>query len=272
MRSPRHCPAVIRSGWPWPRARRLRRAWWPRQGPEAFSRWARPWAAWPLGSWRCGSSWRWRTARSSCLRPGLSNHRKSSPTGRSRSSITWGTIRPAKNAHRVLRSSPSTSIAPASTHRLPISGIVPETSNGCCLPCWANRRRRRLCRCVRTRLTCGWTARGDCWSSRPLPTGCRPAVKSSRAVDWSRIFELAGLRIEDFQSVPPVRQPPMYADHLAAWEARPEGRKPGVVARGATLAGRVVFFQAGPAAEEVETARRGDVGLRCGALLSGDWS
>ena len=47
----------------------------------------------PRGHWLPGrraprvaaSSWRWPTARSSCPRPGWSNHRKFSPTGRSRS-------------------------------------------------------------------------------------------------------------------------------------------------------------------------------------------
>jgi hypothetical protein len=85
------------------------------------------------------------------------------------------------------------------------------------------------------------------------PDGLLPGSAEPPPVDWSRIFELAGLNLDDFQSVPPVRQPPMYADHLVAWESCPEGRKPSVVVRGATLAGRVVFFQAGPAAEEVET-------------------
>ena len=80
-----------------------------------------------------------------------------------------------------------------------------------------------------------------------------PGSAETQPVDWSRIFELAGLNLEDFQSVAPVREPPMYADRLAAWETRPEGRRPIVVTQGATLAGRVVFFQAEPAAEDGET-------------------
>ena len=50
---------------------------------------------------------------------------------------------------------------PASICGLPTSGIMPEVNDGCCLPCWANHPRRRLCRCVRARFTCDWMARGD---------------------------------------------------------------------------------------------------------------
>jgi len=87
-----------------------------------------------------------------------------------------------------------------------------------------------------------------------------PDSGETHPLDWSRIFELAGLALQDFQPVAPVRQPPMYADRLAAWETRPERRGPGVVARGATLAGRLVFFQVGPAAEEIAT--RGTTGVQ----------
>jgi serine/threonine-protein kinase len=78
--------------------------------------------------------------------------------------------------------------------------------------------------------------------------------------DWSKIFELAGLNLNDFQSVASGRHPPMYADHLAAWKSRLDARKPCIVARGATLAGRVVFFQVGPTVEEVDIC--GAAGIR----------
>ena len=74
-------------------------------------------------------------------------------------------------------------------------------------------------------------------------------------VDWSRVFEFAGLHRADFQPVPPVRPPPLYADRLETWKSCPKGGKPCVVVRGATLAGRVVFFQAAPAIEAAAARR-----------------
>ena len=91
------------------------------------------------------------------------------------------------------------------------------------------------------------------------PDRLLPGSGATQAVDWSRVFELAGLNLEDFQPVSPVRQPPMYADRLVAWENHPTDTRPSVVARGATLAGRVVFFRVGPAVDEIEN--RGSTGL-----------
>jgi hypothetical protein len=87
-----------------------------------------------------------------------------------------------------------------------------------------------------------------------------PGGGETQPVEWSRIFEMAGLELVDFRSIPPVQVPPMYADHLAAWKSCPEDRTPCVVARGATLAGRVVYFQTGPAAEEVEAGGDSKIG------------
>ena len=87
------------------------------------------------------------------------------------------------------------------------------------------------------------------------PMGCCPAVERPQPADWSRIFELAGLNLADFQPVPPVRPPPLYADRLAAWESCPEGGKPCVVARGQRLPGEWFSFRQGRQMEAAEARR-----------------
>jgi serine/threonine-protein kinase len=80
-----------------------------------------------------------------------------------------------------------------------------------------------------------------------------PRSGETQPIDWSSIFELAGLNLADFHSAPVRRQPPMYADRLMAWEIAPERHASRVLVRGATLAGRAVFFQAEPVREDIET-------------------
>ena len=101
--------------------------------------------------------------------------------------------------------------------------------------------------------------RGRLLAFAATSTGLLPGAEGTEPRDWSGIFALAGLDIKDFHAVPPVRQPPMYADRLAAWESGGEGGRPRVAAQGASLAGRVVFFQAGPT-EELEP--RSAAGIR----------
>jgi len=70
---------------------------------------------------------------------------------------------------------------------------------------------------------------------------------TSRPVDWSPVFALAGLPGKKFKPSRPVREPPGYADALAAWEGfYPE--TPGLPIRveGASLGGRPVFFEVAP--------------------------
>ena len=70
---------------------------------------------------------------------------------------------------------------------------------------------------------------------------------ASRPVDWSALFQLAGLPMEQFRPIRPVRAPPMYADSLAAWEGTyPENPAMPIRVEGASLGGRVVFFEVVP--------------------------
>jgi serine/threonine-protein kinase len=67
------------------------------------------------------------------------------------------------------------------------------------------------------------------------------------AVDWPALFELAGLPMGEFQPMRPVRQPPVYADALAAWQgACPESPEVPIRVEGASLGDRVVFFEVIP--------------------------
>ncbi len=70
---------------------------------------------------------------------------------------------------------------------------------------------------------------------------------TSQPVNWLSLFQLAGLSIEQFQSVRPIHAPPMYADSLAAWEciSKADRTMPTRV-EGASLRGRIVFFATAP--------------------------
>ena len=70
------------------------------------------------------------------------------------------------------------------------------------------------------------------------------STENSGQVDWSRLFEAAGLPMQEFRSVRPLWVPNGYADLRAAWE----GPLPGqpqiqVRAEAASYQGRPVFFQ-----------------------------
>jgi serine/threonine-protein kinase len=65
--------------------------------------------------------------------------------------------------------------------------------------------------------------------------------------DWSVPCEMAGLRMGELHSVRPVRQPPLYADAVLAWEGKfPEYPQSPVRVEGASLGGRIVFFEVVP--------------------------
>jgi serine/threonine-protein kinase len=73
-----------------------------------------------------------------------------------------------------------------------------------------------------------------------------PSAAAQR-VDWSVLFELAGLPMTKFASTEPFRRPPMYADSLAAWQGA-DAENPAMAIRveGASLGGRAVFFEVAP--------------------------
>ncbi len=78
--------------------------------------------------------------------------------------------------------------------------------------------------------------------------------------NWPEVFQFAELEIADFHAVAPAHRPPMYADHVVAWEGvYPE--KPDVAIRveAAALGGRVVYFdvdQRMPQSADLEKAAR----------------
>jgi len=70
----------------------------------------------------------------------------------------------------------------------------------------------------------------------------RPSIEPVKPVDWTKVFRLADLDFDEFQSVDPSRSPPMYADQVAAWEGTcAAGGKP-LRIEAALLKGRVVYF------------------------------
>jgi serine/threonine-protein kinase len=70
---------------------------------------------------------------------------------------------------------------------------------------------------------------------------------TSQPPDWSVPCEMAGLRIGELHPVRPVREPPLYADSVVAWEGKfPENPETPVRVEGASLGGRIVFFEVVP--------------------------
>ena len=70
---------------------------------------------------------------------------------------------------------------------------------------------------------------------------------ASPPVDWSASFELAGLSMAQFRPMRPIREPPMYADSLAAWEGTyPENPEVSIRVEGASVGGHIVFFEVLP--------------------------
>jgi predicted Ser/Thr protein kinase len=73
---------------------------------------------------------------------------------------------------------------------------------------------------------------------RPLAGTLAP-----RTPDWAAAFELAGLRIETFQTRKPFRQPPLFGDVNVAWQGpRPAGAGEPITVEGAAVDDQVVFF------------------------------
>ena len=73
------------------------------------------------------------------------------------------------------------------------------------------------------------------------------ADMADQPLDWSLPFELAGLPITQFQPIRPVREPPIYADTLVAWEGKyPGNPEMPIRVEGASLGRRVVFFEVVP--------------------------
>jgi hypothetical protein len=84
----------------------------------------------------------------------------------------------------------------------------------------------------------------------------RPA---SGPVEWSSLFELAGLRLSDFRPVRPGRAPPMFVDSLTAWEeASPKGAETPLRVEGGTAGGRIVFFNLVPPWDQDQAESRVD--------------
>lgn len=74
---------------------------------------------------------------------------------------------------------------------------------------------------------------------RPIPDD--PAQASP---DWAVAFDLAGLRLDDFQAVPPDRQPPLFANIYGAWqEIHPRDPETPIRVEAAAVHDRVVFFE-----------------------------
>lgn len=74
--------------------------------------------------------------------------------------------------------------------------------------------------------------------------------------DWSLAFELAGLRMSDFEPSSPLHVPPFYADRRAAWVSRDAtGRSVPLRVEAASCAGRPVYFEPlGPWSQDDDTA------------------
>ena len=89
--------------------------------------------------------------------------------------------------------------------------------------------------------------RGSLLEYSVSPDQTRGFDATSPPVDWSALFQLAGLSIAQFKPIRPVRAPPMYADSLAAWEGTyPENQAMPIRVEGASLGGRAVFFEVVP--------------------------
>ena len=70
---------------------------------------------------------------------------------------------------------------------------------------------------------------------------------ASQPVNWSLSFDLAGLPITQFQPTHPAREPPIFADAIATWEGTyPDNPEMPIRVEGASLGGKVVFFEVFP--------------------------
>ena len=65
--------------------------------------------------------------------------------------------------------------------------------------------------------------------------------------DWPVLFELAGLSMDQFHAVEPVRRPPFYAEQVVAWGGvYPGDAKTPIRVEAAALGGRIVYFDVVP--------------------------
>lgn len=70
---------------------------------------------------------------------------------------------------------------------------------------------------------------------------------AAKPIDWTAPFELSGLAIDKFRTIQPVRQPPVYADSVAAWEGvSPENPEMPIRVEAASLGGRIVYYEVIP--------------------------
>ena len=67
---------------------------------------------------------------------------------------------------------------------------------------------------------------------------------TSSSPDWSVPCKMAGLRMDELHPIRPVGEPPRYADSVVAWKGTfPENPQVPVRVEGASLGGRVVYFE-----------------------------
>ena len=259
-----HCPAATRSPWRWPRARRLRPAWWPRRAVRGC---IAPQAA--LGCLAVALVALFfvvRLADRTFLLPqaGLAKSPAVLADKAEQIIAIWATSRAARSIGRAL---PLT----AATCEYAADGQGPVIALG------------RIFPADRPPAVCFWYRAGqraDC-VARPAGRTVADGGVSDRARDghgpvgrprhgccntWRRPID-AGLsdaasqtgglvgaclrwpvcRWRGFSRFGPLREPPMYADALAAWEGRPpENPQMPIRVEGASLGGRVVFFEVVP--------------------------
>jgi serine/threonine-protein kinase len=72
-----------------------------------------------------------------------------------------------------------------------------------------------------------------------------PPSGKTGSVDWSKVFKLAGLDIRDFETALSQVTPPVFASSQGAWKGHARDEKTERHVEGASLGGRVVFFQVG---------------------------
>ena len=77
-----------------------------------------------------------------------------------------------------------------------------------------------------------------------VPVRAEHEETAAERVDWSVAFKWAGLDMEQFQSIPPVRNPPAYAQQVMAWEG--ENKQESKRIEAASLNGRVTHFEVVP--------------------------
>jgi hypothetical protein len=88
------------------------------------------------------------------------------------------------------------------------------------------------------------SASGKLVAYRSLPPDFVPDEPPPTPVDWARLFDEAGLSIDQFEEVAPIRTPPVASDARRAWlGSYPDAGDLELRVEGATLQGRVVHFE-----------------------------